>query len=173
MWSPSVVILNSNTFHLHLKNNFHSSLSLSFKILLSNLHGLMGSLYSTYCHLVLPFFLMLTSLPLWFIEWIPSTLDPLSLWCVPWLARYLFGFSFWERIFLHRPGWKLTPDPLASSLPRAGMTDLTTTCQSAPFACFLTFWHSGTSPGCPCVVVAMVLGSAIFPFSGELDLVSF
>lgn len=122
MWSPSMVILNSNTFHLHLKNNFHSSPSLSFKILLSNLHGLMGSLYSTYCYLVLPFFLMLTSLPLWFIEWIPSTLDPLSLWCVPWLARYLFGFSFWERIFLHRPGWKLTPDPLASSLPRAGMT---------------------------------------------------
>lgn len=98
MWSPSMVILNSNTFHLHLKNNFHSSPSLSFKILLSNLHGLMGSLYSTYCYLVLTFFLMLTFLPLWFIEWIPSMLDPLSLWCVPWLARYLFGFSFWERI---------------------------------------------------------------------------
>lgn len=57
IWSPSIVILNSDTFHLHLKNNFHSSPSLPFKILLSNLHGLMGALYSTYCFLVLPFFL--------------------------------------------------------------------------------------------------------------------
>lgn len=63
-----MVILNSNTFHLHLKNNFHSTLSLPFKILLNNLHGLMDALYSIYCYLVLPFFLMLTSLPLWFME---------------------------------------------------------------------------------------------------------
>lgn len=68
VWSPSMVILNSDTFHLQLKNNFHSSPSLPFKILLSNLHGLMGTLYSTYCYLVLPFFLMLTSLPLGFME---------------------------------------------------------------------------------------------------------
>lgn len=68
IWSPSKVILNSDTFHLRLKNNFHSSPSLPFKILLSNLHGLLNSLYSIYCYLVLPFFLKLTSLPLWLKE---------------------------------------------------------------------------------------------------------